>query len=45
MGHTMVPSERLTHISVPSGKVDLLLDTNSKLVRIVNLGFLLLIRC
>ena len=37
-------SERLTHISVPSGKVDLLLDTDSKLVRIFDLGLLLLIR-
>ena len=45
MGQTIVPSERLTHISVPSGKVDLLLDTDSKLVRIFNLGILLLIRC
>jgi hypothetical protein len=34
----------LTDICVPSGKVDLLLDTNSKLMRIFDLGFLLLTR-
>ena len=45
VGHAMIPSERPTHISVPSGKVDLLLDTDSKLMGILNLGFLLLIRC